>query len=472
MKISLLVLFILSFAVPVCAETQERSDWGSVFEKYEAEGTIVVVDGRDSEQTTLVFDKERAAKRFSPASTFKIPHTLFALDAGVVQDEFEVFKWDGVERSFAGHNSDQNLRSAIRNSTVWVYQQFAEDIGAEKAKSYLKRIDYGNADPSDDVRNYWLDGQLAISANEQIAFLQRLYRNELPFAVEHQRLIKDLMIVEAERNWILRAKTGWEGRFGWWVGWVEWPEGSVFFALNIDTPNRMADLAKREKITREILTSIDALPSRTAEKNEVDSETTVAVVDTNLYLLGTFDGNTADKVISTLEAHPGVQRIVFTANGGSVNDRDTLRLGRYIRQKGLHTHLISNGVAASGGVSLFLAGVKRSVGQGAHVGVHSWAQCSDSAEASHCKPATDFPRHDTAHDLHRIYTDEMLGADDFYWFSIKSASHNSIHWLSRDELLEFQVVNNELEDTLEIPFADKFRKEYESTCHNCPRASD
>ncbi|WP_417437667.1 class D beta-lactamase [Idiomarina sp.] len=267
MKISLLVLFILSFAVPVCAETQERSDWGSVFEKYEVQGTIVVVDGRDSEQTTLVFDKERAAKRFSPASTFKIPHTLLALDAGVVQDEFEVFKWDGVERNFAGHNSDQNLRSAIRNSTVWVYQQFAEDIGAEKAKSYLKRIDYGNADPSDDVRNYWLDGQLAISANEQIAFLQRLYRNELPFAAEHQRLIKDLMIVEADRNWILRAKTGWEGSFGWWVGWVEWPEGPVFFALNIDTPNRIADLAKRKKITREILTSINALPGRTAEKN-------------------------------------------------------------------------------------------------------------------------------------------------------------------------------------------------------------
>ena len=141
-----------------------------------------------------------------------------------------MFKWDGVERSFAGHNSDQNLRSAIRNSTVWVYQQFAEGIGAEKAKSYLKRIDYGNAAPSDDIRNYWLDGKLAISANEQIDFLQRLYLNEQPFAVEHQRLIKDLMIVEAERNWILRAKTGWEGSFGWWVGWVEWPEGPVFFA--------------------------------------------------------------------------------------------------------------------------------------------------------------------------------------------------------------------------------------------------
>jgi len=34
----------------------------------------------------------------------------------------------------------------------------------------------------------------------------------------------------------------------------------VFFALNIDTPNRMQDLSKRTDIVRGILKSIDALP--------------------------------------------------------------------------------------------------------------------------------------------------------------------------------------------------------------------
>ena len=68
------------------------------------------------------------------------------------------------------------------------------------------------------------------------------------------------MIVEAEKDWILRAKTGWEGRHGWWVGWVEWSAGPVFFALNIDTPNRWEDLYKREAIARDILISIRALP--------------------------------------------------------------------------------------------------------------------------------------------------------------------------------------------------------------------
>ena len=43
-----------------------------------------------------------------------------------------------------------------------------------------------------------------------MVFLKKLYQNDLPFELEHQRLLKDVMIVEAEKDWILRAKTGWK----------------------------------------------------------------------------------------------------------------------------------------------------------------------------------------------------------------------------------------------------------------------
>ena len=261
MRTSLIVISFILAVVPIYGIAQDRSNWGSIFEAFDATGTIVVLDERTKGPSALVYGAERASKRFPPASTFKIPHTLFALDAGAVRDEFQIFEWDGVKRSFAGHNLDQNLRSAMRNSTIWVFQQFAKDIGQERAVSYLKTIGYGNADPSSEEGDYWVYGNLGISAHEQIDFLKRLHKNDLPFRIEHQRLVKDLMIVEAGRDWILRAKTGWEGRMGWWVGWVEWPTGAVFFALNIDTPNRTGDLAKREQITRVILQSIDALPT-------------------------------------------------------------------------------------------------------------------------------------------------------------------------------------------------------------------
>ena len=67
------------------------------------------------------------------------------------------------------------------------------------------------------------------------------------------------MIVEAEKDWILRAKTGWEGRHGWWVSWVEWSAGPVFFALNMALPID-GRICIKEAIARDILISIRALP--------------------------------------------------------------------------------------------------------------------------------------------------------------------------------------------------------------------
>jgi beta-lactamase class D len=263
-KLAILLALVPSIATSA-GPWQERADWGRFFTEHDARGTIAVVDERA--RAAWVYGNARAGTRYSPASTFKIPHALFALDAGLVRDEFQVFPWDGVQRDFAAWNRDQDLRSSMRGSVVWVYQQFARAIGEEREKSFLRKTGYGNADPSGGVDRFWLDGGLAISAYEQVAFLQRLYRNELPFRVEHQRLVKDVMIVEAGRDWILRAKTGWRARpppqIGWWVGWVEWPDGAVFFALNIDMPDGAGDAPKREAIARAILRSVNALPPDT-----------------------------------------------------------------------------------------------------------------------------------------------------------------------------------------------------------------
>lgn len=260
MKQLAILLLVLFFAPDVHAQetVKERSDWNRFFKKANVNGTIVVVDGRIDSAVTWVYNQKRALKRFIPASTYKIPHALMALEEGVVKDEFQIFKWDGLKRSYALWNQDQDLRSSMRYSVVWVYQQFAKEIGEQNAQTYLERINYGNKMASGGNGAYWLEGDLKISAYEQIAFLKKLYKNELPFKIAHQRLVKDIMINEAKRNWILRAKTGWSGEIGWWVGWVEWPQGPVFFALNIDTPKKILDLPNRELIAREILESLNA----------------------------------------------------------------------------------------------------------------------------------------------------------------------------------------------------------------------
>jgi len=204
MRSRLLCLWIATFGFsPICLAEEkqpERPDWAHFFQEAGVDGTIVVADERTQEASSGIYDEARSRKRYLPASTFKIPHALFALDAGAVRDEFQIFKWDGTHRDIETWNRDQDLRSSMRYSVVWVYQHFAREIGLEKEGLYLRKIDYGNTDPSG-ADPFWLDGNLRISAQEQIAFLRRLYRNELPFRVEHQRLVKDIMIVEAGREW-------------------------------------------------------------------------------------------------------------------------------------------------------------------------------------------------------------------------------------------------------------------------------
>ncbi len=257
------ILIGVVFVAPSSSEASaaaalERPDWAQYFKQFKAEGTIVISDERTGSKADWVYGIDRAQKRFPPASTFKIPHALFALDAGLIRDEFETIAWDGIPGAYSGWDQDQNLRSSMRYSVVWVYQKFARELGEKGERKYLEKIQYGNEDPTG-ADPFWVEGNLRITAAEQVEFLQKLYRNQLPCSIAHQRLVKDIMIVEAGREWILRAKTGWSGKIGWWVGWVEQPTGAVFFALNIDTPNRMDDLPKREAITRAILASLGAL---------------------------------------------------------------------------------------------------------------------------------------------------------------------------------------------------------------------
>ena len=55
---------------------------------------------------------------------------------------------------------------------------------------------------------FWVDGTLRISANEQVAFLKRLYEGRLGLSDRTTRLTKEIMVAEETPTWRLSAKTG------------------------------------------------------------------------------------------------------------------------------------------------------------------------------------------------------------------------------------------------------------------------
>ena len=87
----LLVVSILSAssaAISIAAHAQwsEEPGWDEIFGAAGVDGTIAVLDQRDGADRYLAHNPTRAGQRYIPASTFKVPHALFALDAGVVCD--------------------------------------------------------------------------------------------------------------------------------------------------------------------------------------------------------------------------------------------------------------------------------------------------------------------------------------------------------------------------------------------------
>jgi beta-lactamase class D len=140
-----------------------------------------------------VSDPEACATRLCPASTFKIPHALVALEIGVVSGD-SVERWDGVRHLRQPlWDKDHTVLSAMKPSVVWFFQRIAPRVGAERMRGWLQRLQYGNADTSGDVTMYWLNGVLRISPDEQVTFLRRFYTSTLPIAAAHQKRIRDAL---------------------------------------------------------------------------------------------------------------------------------------------------------------------------------------------------------------------------------------------------------------------------------------
>ncbi len=254
-------LILLSVTMNIFPQTlNEISSWESFYTRYNVTGCITIYDQTKNEY--LVHNGERCREPFSPASTFKILNSLIALETGVIKDENEVIPWDSVNRRYDKWNMDQTLRSAIKYSAVWAYQELARKIGERRMKHFIDSVKYGNCDISGEIDEFWLNGSLKISPLEQVEFLKRLYTNDLPFSKRNLDIVKDIMINDQNDNYILRGKTGRginsRADVGWYAGYLEEDGNVYFFANNIDIVKE-EDADARIKIVKDIFRSMGLL---------------------------------------------------------------------------------------------------------------------------------------------------------------------------------------------------------------------
>jgi beta-lactamase class D len=259
---AIVTLLCLLAAAPAVAQDLSKHFQG-------IDGTFVLLDGQTGAYTR--WNAARADRRFAPCSTFKVPNTAILLETGAAPDPEFVVKYDpAVKASREAWRQDHTLRTAYRDSVLWYYHALSQKAGLAAESRLVKQFGYGNADTSggvDGARPFWIDGSLRISANEQVAFLQRLRDKRLGLSARTDSLTKAIMIAEQTPAGTLRAKTGACQPEGdtqatvWYVGYVEKPAGVWYFALELGDKDFGTVFEQRVTKSRAILADLGILPA-------------------------------------------------------------------------------------------------------------------------------------------------------------------------------------------------------------------
>ncbi len=234
---TLFVFFLLISSI-----NADDLDFKQIFSNLNIDGTLVVSSLKSTK--TYIYNQQRADTRFTAASTFKIPHTLIILNENLLINENDIIKWDNIKRGYDLWNKDQTLKSAISVSCVWCYKQFTQYISKEKYLDYLNKFNYGNKTIGIDKSSFWLNGDLKISAYEQIDFLKKLYNNNLPINQKHLDTTKNILSIDKNEYYELKAKSGWDGNVGWYVGYIITQQNIYFFAMNANVNRDQLSLRK------------------------------------------------------------------------------------------------------------------------------------------------------------------------------------------------------------------------------------
>ena len=153
---------------------------------------------------------------------------------------------------------------------------------------------------------------------------------------------------------------------------------------------------------------------------------TIKVQGDMAYVNGVLGKTFYRRFVKTLRKNPQLKTIVLQEVPGSMNDEWNLKSCLLLYKKGLHTKLQKNSIVESGGTDFFISGKELHIEKGAKIGVHSWA--GDDLVA------TELPKNHPEHKLFLEFYPKIEIDTAFYWFTLRAAPENSMHFLSTKEI--------------------------------------
>ncbi|MBP2550386.1 beta-lactamase class D [Neorhizobium galegae] len=219
----------------------------------------------DAKSGAVFLREGRCAERVTPASTFKLPLSLMAFDAGILKDEHTPsFSYQKGDPAWGGEAWKQptDAQRWLKYSVVWFSQRLTQRLGAETLHRYAQGFGYGNADFSGDaaknngLERAWISSSLKISPDEQVAFLNKFVNRTLPVSREAMEMtVKAMERFDLKDGWVAQGKTGMayprlaDGSFdrahpwGWFVGWAQKGGRTVVFAKLVQDERKLGGSA-------------------------------------------------------------------------------------------------------------------------------------------------------------------------------------------------------------------------------------
>jgi beta-lactamase class D len=238
MKQSVGIFFFISIVIVACSPNNVKSDQNIVklLDSAKMKGCFALMENSTAQFTItdLSMYKDSA---YAPFNTFFAIPSLIALDKGYM---------------------NQDVKTWVSPESVTYYQGLIEKIGRTDLLKMIDSIHYGKGIVSKDLKNFWRDGSLRITADEQLGLIKKLYFNQLPFQKRSQDVYKKMILKEDNANYKLSYISGGDANAfnsNWILGYVEENKHPYFFVLYVNNQDTLNDHnTKSVAVLKSILT--------------------------------------------------------------------------------------------------------------------------------------------------------------------------------------------------------------------------
>lgn len=233
----------------------------------------------DADSGKLILQHGTAcSERVTPASTFKLAISLMGYDSGVLRDAAApALSYQAGYPDWGGDAWRREITPTawLKDSVFWYSQQVVMRVGQGRFAQYVRAFQYGNEDVSavkvDDpgLNGVWVMSSLRISPEEQLAFMRKVARRQLPVSA-HAFEMTDMISSNGSpiHGWTVHGKTGTGSpgsnnrydacrAYGWYVGWATRGAQTLAFARLIQDEHSLrpnAGLRAREELFQLLLT--------------------------------------------------------------------------------------------------------------------------------------------------------------------------------------------------------------------------